>query len=29
MRVSDAGMAMTKVCEGCRLTAYPDPGTKT
>lgn len=27
MRISEKGVALIKQFEGCRLTAYPDPGT--
>ena len=27
MNVSEAGLALIREFEGCRLTAYPDPGT--
>lgn len=27
LRISDKGLELVKVSEGCRLTAYPDPGT--
>lgn len=27
MKISDKGIALIKSFEGCRLTAYPDPGT--
>lgn len=27
MKVSDKGIALIKSFEGCKLTAYPDPGT--
>lgn len=27
MNISDAGIALIKEFEGCKLTAYPDPGT--
>lgn len=27
MRISEKGIALIKEFEGCRLTAYPDPGT--
>ncbi|HFZ1395970.1 TPA: lysozyme, partial [Klebsiella pneumoniae] len=27
MQISNNGIALIKRFEGCRLTAYPDPGT--